>query len=437
MYCDKPLRVFLTVYIARLAISSPLNIYLHLAPRRQRRRLENHAERGENYAMQPLNFQHQSIPSPSISMPTATYSSNPSNTQSITYPRPIPPMVYPPPTENMYHNNALYNWIDRTKSALDFFATLWFIIGNYMLFTSTTCSETARPIYYLSLAVVVYGYIIISVPLILCTSVIFCLPCVLVGMRLLHIEDGVDMGGASADDINQIPVYRFKSNKPPPPPPPRRAHPQLHHHHHHSQHDSSTDNHQKGKYTEEKLSALDKIWVRLGWMESPSEQDDEMVGFYDELEIPNEQDQVCAICLSTYENGDILCRLWCYHHFHKTCVTEWLLLNCKCPLCLRDCRRYKEQQHPDHFSTARSNITNNNYSNIHNNENNDVSDTNSGNGNENNTNNSTNYDSNNDINATNSTNSNDTENIIGKNNTSNCDNSITKNSNLKESNSIE
>ncbi|CAO3613712.1 unnamed protein product [Cunninghamella echinulata] len=428
MYCDKPLRIFLTVYILRLAISSPLNIYLHLAPRRQQRRLDDHVERGENYAMETLHSQHQSIPS--ISVPTATYSSSntASNTQSITYPRPIPPMVYPPPTENMYHANTLYSWIDRTKSALDFFATLWFIIGNYMLFTSTTCSETASPIYYLSMAVIIYGYIIISVPLLLCTSVIFCLPCVLVGMRLLHIEDGVDMGGASTDDINRIPVYKFKSNKPPPPPPPRRAHPQLHHHHH-PQYVSSIENNQK-QLPKEKISILDKLWVRLGWMELPSEQEDEIVGFYDELEIPNEQDRVCAICLSTYEDGDILCRLWCYHHFHKTCVTEWLVLNSRCPLCKRDCRRYKEQQHPDHFSTAQSNM--NNYSNSgningSNNARDEVSNSN---------NNKDNNNKNSNVNSSNNHSNNKTENSINENDINNSNN-ITENNNYIEDSNIE
>ncbi|KAI7903179.1 MBOAT, membrane-bound O-acyltransferase family-domain-containing protein [Cokeromyces recurvatus] len=43
--------------------------------------------------------------------------------------------------------------------------------------------------------------------------------------------------------------------------------------------------------------------------------------------IPNDQDRLCVICLSTYEKNDILCKLWCEHHFHRECIFEWLKLN--------------------------------------------------------------------------------------------------------------
>ncbi|KAI8093737.1 uncharacterized protein BX664DRAFT_330460 [Halteromyces radiatus] len=359
MYCDKPLRIFLTVYVLRLVLSSPLSIYLHLAPRRQRRRprQDERTERGESYSMTQLPISSTGTqPVPSIPVPTATHTPSHSINPITRPPPPVPPMVYPPPPPNSFTQSTLISWIDRAKSALDLFATLWFIIGNYMLFTSTTCSETARPIYYLSLVVIIYGYLIITVPLLLCTAVIFCLPCVLVGMRLLHVEDGVDMGGASADDIDRIPVYRFRSNKPHPPPPPRRPHPRLHHHQHQEQDDKDKNQQQqKQQHSQDTLNLIDKLWIRLGWMESPSDEERAEI-YYDELEIPNEQDQVCAICLSTYEEGDILCRLWCYHHFHKTCVAEWLILNSRCPLCKRDCRRQKDQQHrntnlPTHVTT--------------------------------------------------------------------------------------
>jgi hypothetical protein len=120
MYCDKPLRIFLTVYVLRLVISSPLSIYLHLAPRRQRRRprQDERAELGENFAMtelltlsaQPLPQQQPTLPIP---IPTATHVSSDSINPITRPPPPIPPMVYPPPPPPTFSQSTLINWIVR------------------------------------------------------------------------------------------------------------------------------------------------------------------------------------------------------------------------------------------------------------------------------------------------------------------------------------
>lgn len=34
----------------------------------------------------------------------------------------------------------------------------------------------------------------------------------------------------------------------------------------------------------------------------------------------------------------------CGHHFHKSCLTEWLTLNKKCPLCKQDFRGKEYEQ---------------------------------------------------------------------------------------------
>lgn len=60
--------------------------------------------------------------------------------------------------------------------------------------------------------------------------------------------------------------------------------------------------------------------------------------------IPNKRDQFCVICLSDYHNNQIVCKLWCQHHFHKKCIFEWLKLNAKCPLCKRDCRHFPDTE---------------------------------------------------------------------------------------------
>lgn len=65
------------------------------------------------------------------------------------------------------------------KSLLDLFAVLWFIVGNYFLFTSNDCARLAPTLFYTTLVWVLLGYLLILIPLFLCASVIFCLPCVL------------------------------------------------------------------------------------------------------------------------------------------------------------------------------------------------------------------------------------------------------------------
>eukprot|EP01066_Platyproteum_vivax_P015637 Platyproteum_vivax@DN6888_c0_g1_i2.p1 len=50
----------------------------------------------------------------------------------------------------------------------------------------------------------------------------------------------------------------------------------------------------------------------------------------------NENDKSCSICLSDFECGDQLRELPCCHAFHLSCIDQWLVKNCTCPLCLRD-----------------------------------------------------------------------------------------------------
>lgn len=60
----------------------------------------------------------------------------------------------------------------------------------------------------------------------------------------------------------------------------------------------------------------------------------------------------CAVCLSDFEEDDILRRLPCNHSFHKGCVDKWLTLNRVCPLCVQDVEvLYREQAEKKHNST--------------------------------------------------------------------------------------
>lgn len=65
------------------------------------------------------------------------------------------------------------------KSLFDIFGIVWFIIGNYFIFTSGQCAQSSPTLFYTTLVWILLGYGLVVVPLFLCISVIFCLPCVL------------------------------------------------------------------------------------------------------------------------------------------------------------------------------------------------------------------------------------------------------------------
>lgn len=44
-------------------------------------------------------------------------------------------------------------------------------------------------------------------------------------------------------------------------------------------------------------------------------------------------DATCAICLSDYEEDEVVRFLPCGHHYHRNCVDKWLITNKACPFC--------------------------------------------------------------------------------------------------------
>ncbi|KAF7726492.1 hypothetical protein EC973_008727 [Apophysomyces ossiformis] len=258
--CDKPLHYFLILYVARVGCSVPFLLYQHLSP----------SNRSFLRRNQDANSQEQ-----------------PSSQATI-----------------------ISGWVDRIKSLLDLFAVLWFIIGNYLLFTSETCPRAAPTLFYTTLAWVLLGYLLILIPLLLCASVIFCLPCVLVAMRVLQMDM---VAGGQKDEIQQIPVYKYKAPEGVPaasPPAPPIS--------------SSTTTIKKPTSPSPWKVEFWRRWLR------PNEKDPEQA--LEELTIPKD-DATCSICLCEYAHGEL-----CDHHFHRDCVHEWLALNRKCPLCKRDFR---------------------------------------------------------------------------------------------------
>ncbi|KAJ8656895.1 hypothetical protein O0I10_007492 [Lichtheimia ornata] len=257
--CDRPLDIFLIVYLVRSVVNLPLILYHHLRPPR-------------------------------------------SGNQD---------------TEN--DNERRVEWTDRLKSLFDIFGIVWFIIGNYFIFTSGQCAQSSPTLFYTTLVWILLGYGLVVVPLFLCISVIFCLPCVLVLMRMLRLGYASGLvSGASKAEVEAIPVFRYTAADG------------------EGGNQTSTSSQQQQQQPQKKTKKRASFFRYM--LRRPNDQENSDV-VYDPITITPAEDAVCSICLSEYEHGDLVCKLRCGHHYHRDCVHEWLLLNSSCPLCKRDFRK--------------------------------------------------------------------------------------------------
>ncbi|KAF1800513.1 hypothetical protein FB192DRAFT_1436918, partial [Mucor lusitanicus] len=167
----------------------------------------------------------------------------------------------------------------RWQSVIKVFSVAWFLYGNYLVFYSTavTCALTAPHLFNLACMVVLYGYILYGTPLITLFLQHVLIPCIIDILQLLHIIERGDLGeeplfdspGASSKEIAELPTY----------------------------HISSTAQDTKSPSTRKDLVCHNNVGNAS-------------------ISIPS-QDCVCVICLSPYNENDVLCQLWCKHHFHK------------------------------------------------------------------------------------------------------------------------
>jgi len=63
------------------------------------------------------------------------------------------------------------------------------------------------------------------------------------------------------------------------------------------------------------------------------------------FEPDNEEDEeeMCSVCITEYEQGDQVMRLPCGHRFHQDCIISWLRIKRICPLCRNDIRQGQPQ----------------------------------------------------------------------------------------------
>lgn len=57
---------------------------------------------------------------------------------------------------------------------------------------------------------------------------------------------------------------------------------------------------------------------------------------FDQSQFGPGQDLNCSVCLSEFQNGDLMRVLKCQHLYHQGCIDKWLERRTVCPLCVRD-----------------------------------------------------------------------------------------------------
>ncbi|KAI8060658.1 uncharacterized protein B0P05DRAFT_557740 [Gilbertella persicaria] len=226
--CDKPFQLYLIIFVVRVGLSLPLSIYqLLFTSRRTTAAAENEAS----------------------------------------------------------SSHLISGWADKAKSLLDLFAILWFIVGNYLLFSPSDCLGHAALYYYTILAWILFGYMIVLVPLLACASIIFCLPCVLVALRAFNINISNVMVGGSKEEIANIPVFKYK--KP--------------------EQEDIQDNTNKSIMSTAQIKK--PHWIRR-FMQRHQKNKQEEEQVYETMTLSRPEDAVCSICLCEYEDEDLICKLW-------------------------------------------------------------------------------------------------------------------------------
>ncbi|ORY37423.1 hypothetical protein BCR33DRAFT_854714 [Rhizoclosmatium globosum] len=215
--CDTNLDAYVLVHVIRVILSLPLVIFQYLHPPS----LDNSSTPTLRSSRGTTASNRNNLPTTAGVSTTATTTPTPAS--SPISPSGAPPT--PPPRRNHrrpsqtqppHVTKDLTLLVDRIKSCLDAFGILWFILGNWWIFTSTGCNRTAPLLYYLSLVFLGMGYIVVSIPILMCGGIVFCLPCMLVWSRTFRGDDDDGMGkvvaslGASDEVIRGLPVLTFR-----------------------------------------------------------------------------------------------------------------------------------------------------------------------------------------------------------------------------------
>lgn len=178
----------------------------------------------------------------------------------------------------------------RVESANTSFSFVWWVLGFYWTTTGNQ-SQTAPLLFWLCAAFLAFDVFFVvfcvSLACIIGVAVCCCLPCIIALMYAVAEQEG-----ASEEDINMLPKYKFQLTG------------------------------SFAKAGENMAGPSGGVLSILSATAGPA----------GERELPAE-DAECCICLCSYDDGVEIRELQCGHHFHCTCIDRWLRMNSTCPLC--------------------------------------------------------------------------------------------------------
>eukprot|EP00270_Netrium_digitus_P002275 TRINITY_DN1255_c0_g1_i1.p1 TRINITY_DN1255_c0_g1~~TRINITY_DN1255_c0_g1_i1.p1 ORF type:complete len:500 (-),score=110.97 TRINITY_DN1255_c0_g1_i1:180-1679(-) len=190
------------------------------------------------------------------------------------------------------------------------FPTVWWIVGISWLVLDVNSFDQAPVISWFTLGLLMWRLLAVLamtiLTILLSCALCCCLPCIIALLTLLSSSES----GASEDDIRKLPEYRFSVKQ---------------------ETDAATGSTRTRNVLER---------VPTGAPASPSSpslspsSSSPTTAAATEADHPlDDDDNECCICLMTYEEGALLRKLPCRHHFHTSCIDRWLKTKPTCPLC--------------------------------------------------------------------------------------------------------
>lgn len=286
-YCSQPLPRWIILWIIRLFLDIPIKTWWWIRGIRQsreidmlnrHRRMELAVIGAENISLQidPILENGRPSPIPNNSTTAAQGRERAAATESATATQPL--TIH----EIIRRHQSFFVWM-RLRSTSNFIYGILFLLANWWLFnTAPGVPDTGigkgclESYYFLVLAFVIFGYISLSLPLLMCCSFLFCLPLTLFILGSLGGRQGLEalsplgsrLNGMKEEDIQRLPCVPF-----------------------------------------DQTQAFAKQRQQEG----------------DEVE--------CSVCLSKLESTEIVREFSCGHCFHKDCIDSWLKMSQQCPVC--------------------------------------------------------------------------------------------------------